>query len=79
MAEIKSKSIQKTIQDIQKEVEELYKSNDLKGNLRMTKKATKKKTVKAIFPIPGQPHFNLYINDKIHSSYLFNGKEWTQG
>jgi len=78
MGEIKSKSIQKTIHEIQKEVEELYRLKDLDG-VHMTKKATKKKTVKAVFPISGQPHFNLYINDKIHSSYLFNGKEWRQG
>jgi hypothetical protein len=76
---MESKAILKTIEEIKKEAEELYRSKDLYGSTRISKKATKKKTVKAIFPIRGKPHFNLFINDKIYGSFLFNGKEWKMG
>lgn len=46
------------------------------GDSTIKVKATKKKTLKAVFPIKGQLHFNLYINDRIFGSYLFNGKKW---
>jgi hypothetical protein len=49
------------------------------GDSTIKVKATKKKTLKAVFPISGELHFNLYINDKIFGSYLFNGKEWRKG
>jgi hypothetical protein len=76
---MESKAILKTIEEIKQEAEKLYKNKDIFGSTKISKKATKKKNLKAIFPIPGQPHFNLFINDKIHGSFLFNGKEWKMG
>jgi hypothetical protein len=60
-----------------KALEEIKKTAlDFGGDSTIKIKATKKKTLKAVFPIDGQLHFNLYINDKIFGSYLFNGKDW---
>ena len=76
---MESKAILKTIEEIKCEAEKLYNNKDSYGSTKISKKATKKKTLKAIFPISGQPHFNLFINDKIYGSFLFNGKEWIMG
>jgi hypothetical protein len=76
---MESKAILKTIEEIKQEAEKLYNSKDIFSSTKISKKATKKKTLKAIFPITGKPHFNLYINDKIYGSFLFNGEEWKMG
>lgn len=46
------------------------------GSDNITLKVTKKKTLKAVFPIKGKLHFNLFINRKPLGVYIFNGKNW---
>lgn len=63
-----SRAMIKCLEDIKQRI--------LCGEERITIKATKNKTLLAIVPIKGQKHFNLYVNNKIFGSYLFDGKDW---
>lgn len=66
-----SNGMLKALEDIKKRI--------LTGEERIKIKATKNKTLLAVVPIKSQKHFNLYINNKIFGSYLFDGKDWRKG
>lgn len=66
-----SNGMLKVLEDIKKKI--------LSGEQRVKIKATKNKTLLAVVPIKSQKHFNLYVNDKIFGSYLFDGKDWKMG
>lgn len=70
-----SPAMEKAVKRIQAEAEKIESFTSKK----ITEKVTKNKTLKAVFLIPRQPHFNLFVNDKLYATYLFNGKDWKKG